>query len=78
MLLVASFGLASQLRMELMVAVDEGIVDLEIKTKPGLSIAAVNEAVAEVEQLVAQDEEVDHYLLTYGASGLSMGGSGVA
>ena len=64
--------------MELMVAVDEGIVDLEIKTKPGLSIAAVNEAVAEVEQLVAQDEEVDHYLLTYGASGLSMGGSGVA
>lgn len=78
MLLVASFGLASQLRMELMVAVDEGIVDLEIKTKPGLSIAAVNEAVAEVEQLVAQDEEVDHYLLTYGASGLSMGGSGVS
>ena len=78
LLLVASFGLASQLRMELMVAVDEGIVDLEIKTKPGLSIAAVNEAVAEVEQLVAQDEEVDHYLLTYGASGLSMGGSGVS
>ncbi len=78
MLLVASFGLASQLRMELMVAVDEGIVDMEIKTKPGLSIAAVNEAVAEVEQLVAQDEEVDHYLLTYGASGLSMGGSGVS
>jgi len=61
-----------------MVAVDEGIVDMEIKTKPGLSIAAVNEAVAEVEQLVAQDEEVDHYLLTYGASGLSMGGSGVS
>ena len=27
-----------------------------------LVIAAVNEAVADVEQLVAQDEEVDHYL----------------
>jgi multidrug efflux pump subunit AcrB len=61
-----------------MVSTDEGIVDVTVKTKPGLSVAAVNDTVSQIENMVANDEEVDHYLLTYGSSGLStMGGSSV-
>ena len=47
---------------------------MTIKTKPGLSVAAVNEAVADLEELAGNDENVDHYLLTYGSSGLSISG----
>ena len=78
LLLVFSFFLASRLDVKLMVSTDEGIVDVTVKTKPGLSVAAVNDTVSQIENMVANDEEVDHYLLTYGSSGLStMGGSSV-
>ena len=73
-LLAAALLMASQLDLDLMTSVDEGIVQVTIKTKPGLSVAAVNEAVAELEELAGHDENVDHYLLTYGSSGLSISG----
>lgn len=75
LLLVAAFGIAKKLNVELMVSVDEGIVSMDIKTKPGLSVEAINDTIAEIEQMVAEDENVDHYLLTYGSSGLSINGS---
>jgi len=56
--------------------VDEGIVQMTVKTKPGLSVEAVNETLAGLEQMVMGDEDVDHYLVTYGSSGLSMTGGG--
>ncbi|MBS5282913.1 MAG: efflux RND transporter permease subunit [Clostridiales bacterium] len=74
LLLAFSFFLASRLSVELMSSVDEGIVQLTVKTKPGSSIEAINENLAELEALVSQEEDVDHYLLTYGSSGLSLGG----
>lgn len=78
LMLVLSFGFASRLSMELIPTVDEGIVDMTILTKPGLSIDAINETLAEIEQMVMDDENVDHYLLTYGSSGLNItGGSDV-
>lgn len=73
-LLAASLLMASRLDLDLMASVDEGIVQVTIKTKPGLSIAAVNEAVADLEKMAGSDENVDHYLLTYGSSGLNIGG----
>ena len=73
-LLAVSIVMASRLGVDLMTSVDEGIVDMTIKTKPGLSIDAINETVAGLEELVMSDEDVDHYLLTYGASGLSISG----
>lgn len=77
LLLALAFAMASQLRMELMVAVDEGIVQMTIKNKPGLSVDAINENLAGIEEMVMNEEDVDHYLVTYGASGLSFGGSDV-
>ena len=73
-LLAAALLMASQLDLDLMTSVDAGIVQVTIKTKPGLSVAAVNEAVADLEELAGNDENVDHYLLTYGSSGLSISG----
>ncbi|MGN0372562.1 MAG: efflux RND transporter permease subunit [Enterocloster sp.] len=77
-LLVGAFIIAGQLDIDLMSSVDEGIVDMTIKTKPGLSVEAINEVVNSLEDMVSADEDVDHYLLTYGSSGLSIvGGSDV-
>ena len=42
--------------------------------KPGTTVENVNKNVAEIEALVANDEDLDYYLLTYGASGLSISG----
>ena len=72
-LLVFSFFLASKLSVELMTNVDEGIVAMTIKTKPGLSIDAINDTLVDIEKMVMEDENVDRYLVTYGASGLSLG-----
>lgn len=72
-LLVLAFMMASHLSMDLMASADEGIVNMTIQVKPGLTIQAVNDSVKVIEDLVSNDEDVDHYLLTYGASGLSVG-----
>ena len=72
LLVAAALWMASGLQIELMSAVDEGIVSVAVKVEPGLSTAAVNEAVGEIEAYVAADENLDHYLLTYGNSGLSI------
>lgn len=78
LLLVLSLFMASKLNMDLMAAVDEGIVQIDIKTKPGLSVASINETLAGLEKMVMNEADVDHYLLTYGDSGLSMGDSSSA
>lgn len=77
-LFVVALALGSTLGVELMPAVDEGIVNVTVDVKPGLKVEDVNEIVAPVEKLVAEDEDLDYYLLTYGSSGLSLGGSGVS
>ena len=51
---------------------------IAITTKPGLTVEANNEILEKVEELVAGEEDLDHYLLTYGDSGLSFGGGNSA
>lgn len=72
LLLIISFIMAGNLGVELMTAVDEGIVNMTITTKPGLTVEANNKILTQLEDMVMADEDVDHYLLTYGASGLSI------
>lgn len=74
-LLAAAFVMASKLDMDLMASADEGIVNMTVKIKPGLSTSAVDETVRDLEEMILSDEDVDRYLLTFGSSGLSMGGS---
>lgn len=71
-LLVLSFMMAAQLRMELMVADDPGIIAISIETQPGLTTDKVDEILTKVESFVTQDEDLESYMLSYGSSGLSM------
>ena len=64
--------MASRLNLELMSSIDEGIVTMTIKTKPGYSVSAIRDTVLDLENMVETDEDVDHYLMTYGNSGVSM------
>ena len=71
-LVVLSILMASRLNLELMSSIDEGIVTMTIKTKPGYSVSAIRDTVLDLENMVETDEDVDHYLMTYGNSGVSM------
>lgn len=71
-LVVLAIMMASRLDLELMSSIDEGIVTMTIKTKPGYSVSAIRDTVLDLEEMVAADEDVDHYLMTYGDSGVSM------
>lgn len=74
LLLAFSLFLATRLDLDLMSSVDEGIVQMTVKTKPGLSIETVDDILSELEEMVMEEEDVDHYLVIYGSSGLSVGG----
>ena len=79
LVLAAALVMATRLGTELLPMSDEGIVNITVNVRPGLTVDAVNEAVQPVEQMVAEDENLDYYLLTYGGSGLSLGsGSAVS
>lgn len=77
-LLVVSFLLATQIRMELMPASDEGTVQVTMELRPGLTVEKADEIVSEVEEYVAADPDVEDYILSYGASGLSTSGGSSA
>lgn len=71
-LLAFSVMLAGRLGMELMPSSDDGTIAMTIQTRPGLTVEAANEVLKQAEQLVANDEDVEKYLLTFGASGMSI------
>lgn len=77
-LLILSLFLATQLKMELMPADDQGTIALSIEMQPGLTTERVDEILQGVEAYVAKDSDLDSYMVSYGSSGLSMsmGGSG--
>ena len=73
-LLVVSLYLASQIGMELIPMTDDGIIGISIETQPGLTIEKIDEIGQRAEAYIAQEEDVESYLLSYGSSGLSLGG----
>lgn len=77
-LLVLSIFLATQLKMELMPANDQGTVSVTVELRPGLGMDKANEILTKVEDYVSKDEDVDSYMLSYGSSGLSIGGGSSA
>ncbi len=78
-LLVLSLFMASQLRMELIVADDTGTINVNIETRPGLTVEENSKIYEQVEALVKADPDLESYMLTSGGSGMSvMGGSGGA
>lgn len=77
-LLIVSIFLATKLKMELMPANDQGTVSITVELRPGLGIDKANEILTKVEDYVSNDEDVESYMLSYGSSGLSIGGGSSA
>lgn len=75
-LLALSLFLATQLEMELMPMTDDGIIGISIDSQPGLTIEEINKIGVRAEAYIAQDEDVESYLLSYGSSGLNLTGGG--
>lgn len=75
-LLALSLFLATQIEMELMPMTDDGIIGISIDSQPGLTIEEINKIGIRAEEYIAQDEDVDSYLLSYGSSGLNLTGGG--
>ncbi|MFV0517374.1 MAG: efflux RND transporter permease subunit [Aminipila sp.] len=75
LLLVISFVIAGQLRMELMETSDNGSIGISIDTRPGLSLEKVDKILKQVEEIVVADKQVESYRVTYSGSGLSFGSS---
>ncbi len=67
-LLVISLFLATQLKTELMPANDQGTISITVGLRPGLGIEKANEILSEVEDYVANDEDVESYMLSYGSA----------
>ncbi len=76
LLLAASIWMATQLRMELMVADDTGTISVSIDTRPGLKVEETDKIYEQVEAVVMADPDLESYMLTSGGSGMSMGGGG--
>lgn len=70
-LLAGSIALVTQINMEMMPQVDEGIVKVEIETRPGLQLSRVSEICAEIESLAASNPDVESYSVTGGGSGMN-------
>ena len=75
-LLALSLFLATQLETELMPMTDDGIIAISIDSQPGLTIEEIDKIATRAEEYIAQDEDVESYLLSYGSSGLNVGLSG--
>lgn len=73
-LLVLSILMATQINMELMPANDQGTVQISAELRPGLNMDKANEVLTQIEDFVSQDEDVESYMVSYGSSGLSIGG----
>lgn len=77
-MLVFSFWMATQLRMELMTADDTGTISISIETRPGLQVEETDKILQKVEAIVSADEDLESYMLTSGGSGMSLGGGGAS
>lgn len=71
-MLVVAFLMASQLRLDLMPSSDEGQIAMTVEMRPGLKVEAMERVLAQVEEVMSADEDVESYLATYGGSGLSL------
>ena len=69
LMLAASIWMATELRMELMVADDTGTINVSIDTRPGLKVEETNKIYEKVEEIVTADPDLESYMLTSGGSG---------
>ncbi|WP_367568810.1 efflux RND transporter permease subunit [Lacrimispora sp.] len=74
LLLIASFALAGSLGFELMPEVDQGTVTVTAEMRPGLKVEEADKILQKLEAVVAGEEDLKSYMVSYGGSGLSFTG----
>ena len=67
LLLVASFWILSMTNIVSMPTMDEGMISVTATFRPGTRVDVVDEKIAQIEDLVAADENVESYTLTASA-----------
>lgn len=67
LLLVASFWILSMTNIVSMPTMDEGMISIDATFRPGTRVDVVDEKIAQIEELVAADENVESYTLTASA-----------
>lgn len=77
-LLVGSFALpfTGLIPVELIPAVDQGQISIEVKTKPGLKLGETDALLRDIEEMVQQCPDVENYSLSSGGGGMSLGSGG--
>lgn len=74
LVLVASFALIGTFERELVASTDNGMIKMNIITKPGLALEARDKIYNELEEFVKSKPETEHYILSNSASSMSMNG----
>lgn len=71
-LLVFSLFLATKVGMELMPSTEQRMVNITAELRPGLSVEKADEVLTAIENYIVQDEDLESYTISYGASGMSL------
>ena len=75
LILVGSFMLIRTFDSELVASTDNGMIKMNIITKPGLTLEARDKIYSELEEFVKSKPEAEHYILSNSASSMSLSGS---
>lgn len=70
--LIVGFMLLPTFKTELVSATDEGMIQINVSTKPGLRLDEKNKIYNYFEDFVTQQEEVEHYVLSNSTGSMSM------
>ena len=74
-ILIVSFSLIGTFERELVASTDNGMIKMNIITKPGLTLEARDNIYNEFEEFVKNKPETEHYILSNSASSMSMTGA---
>lgn len=72
LLLFTAFNLVKRSKLELIPAMDSGIISIELEMKPGITDQKKLENIKIVEQLVASYDYVDYYLVSSDSGGMGV------
>lgn len=72
LLLVLSFVIAMNLRMELMAEDDQGQVNITAEMKPGMKIEKTDAILKQIEEIISVHPDVESYIALAGSTGMSM------
>lgn len=67
-LLIVSFACLAFINMELIPSIDQGIVQLSVKTRPGLKLEEIDVIAKSLEEMIASHPDVERYSVSGGGS----------